>query len=45
LRKRGYSRRKELREIADSIRESNARIAGVTLGQVRASGLVVLESG
>ena len=39
----GYSRRKELREIAESIRESNARIEGATLGQVCAAGVVVLE--
>ncbi|MGH9345478.1 MAG: hypothetical protein ACRD19_17155 [Terriglobia bacterium] len=39
----GSSRRKELREIADGIRESHARIAGVTLGQVCAAGVVVLD--
>ena len=39
----GYSRRREAREIAESIDESNRRIAGVTLGQVCAAQLVVLE--
>ena len=39
----GYSRRKELREMAESILESNARIKGVTLGQVCAAGVVVLD--
>jgi hypothetical protein len=39
----GYSRRKEAHEIAESIRESNNAIAGVTLSQVCAGGLVVLE--
>jgi len=39
----GYSRRRELRELTDRIRESDARIEGVTLGQVCAGGMVMLE--
>jgi hypothetical protein len=39
----GYSRRKESREIADSIEESNRQIAGITLGHVCAAGVVVLN--
>ena len=39
----GCSRRKKAGEIADSIRESNNAMAGVTLGQVCAAGLVVLD--
>ena len=39
----GYSRRREMREIAESIRESNQSIAGVILGQICAAGIVVLE--
>jgi len=39
----GYSRRREAREIAEAIDESNRRIAGVTLGQVCAANLAVLE--
>ena len=39
----GYSRRREAREIAESIEESNRRIAGVTLGQVCAAGFVMLD--
>jgi hypothetical protein len=38
----GYSRRKEARELVEVIEESNARIQGVTLGQLCASGTVVL---
>jgi hypothetical protein len=39
----GYNRRRELREIVDYIRESDNRIAGVTLGQVCAAGVVTLD--
>ena len=39
----GYRKRQALREIAESIQESNTRIAGVTLGQVCAAGLAVLD--
>ncbi|MFL6446191.1 MAG: hypothetical protein ACJ746_00585 [Bryobacteraceae bacterium] len=39
----GSSRRREAREIAGWIAESNKAIEGVTLGQVCAAGLVVLE--
>ena len=39
----GYSRRREAREIAEAIEDANRRIAGVTLGQVCAANLVVLE--
>jgi len=39
----GYSRRREDREIAESIAESNRRISGVTLGQVCAAQLIVLD--
>src|SRR4051794_26899681 len=38
----GYSRRKELREIAESIEASNRAIDGVTLGAVCGSGTVML---
>ena len=38
----GYSRRNELREIADCIDASNRAIEGVTLGAVRAGGTVIL---
>ncbi len=41
--KMGYSRRREAREIAESIEESTRRIAGVTLGQTCAAGLVMLD--
>ena len=39
----GYSRRKESREIAEAIEESNRRIEGVTLGQLSAAGMVTLH--
>src|SRR3954447_15269213 len=39
----GYSRRREAREIADAIDESNRRVAGVTLGTVCSANLVMLE--
>ena len=39
----GYSRRREAREIAESIEESNRRIVGVTLGQVCAAGFLMLD--
>ncbi len=39
----GYNRHREDREIADAIEQSNRRIMGVTLGQVCAADLVVLE--
>ena len=42
----GYRRRLELREIADTITGiSNNRIAAVTLGQVCATGVVMLDVG
>jgi hypothetical protein len=39
----GYSRRREARDIADAIDESNRRIAGVTLGVVCSANIVMLE--
>lgn len=39
----GYSRRREARDIADAIDESNRRIAGVTLGMVCSTNMVMLE--
>jgi len=39
----GYSRRRELLEIAQAIVESNRQIDGITLGQICAAGAVMLE--
>jgi hypothetical protein len=39
----GYSRRREAREIVDTIEESNRRSEDVTLAQVCSANLVVLE--
>lgn len=41
----GYSRRKEAREIADSIRESKRAIEGLTLCRLCAGGMIMLPVG
>jgi hypothetical protein len=39
----GYSRRREAREIAESIEESQRAIAGVTLGEICSRGMIMLD--
>jgi hypothetical protein len=39
----GYSRRKEAQEIVDTVKEADRKIQGVTLGQLCAANMAVLD--